>query len=144
MSEIKSKSSSRNTSHTKRNTKNKKKSTKNSTKRQKSSSKKKIEESISSLIEQFDELFIDKETTFDKKKIKEFARNTLIMKEDEDDDESISINYQNFIVLLLKMCGLEIDLTDDDEKKKFVNLDQTSSIYTKVCQFGPNFKYIYY
>ena len=130
MSEIKSKSNSRNTSHTKRSTKNKKKSTKNSTKRQKSSSKKKIEDSISSLIEQFDDLFIDKENSFDKKKIKEFARNTLITKEDEEDDESISINYQNFIILLLKMCGLEIDLTDDDEKKKFVELDQTSSIYT--------------
>lgn len=130
MSEIKSKSNSRNTSHTKRSTKNKKKLTKNSTKRQKSSSKKKIEDSISSLIEQFDDLFIDKENSFDKKKIKEFARNTLITKEDEEDDESISINYQNFIILLLKMCGLEIDLTDDDEKKKFVELDQTSSIYT--------------
>lgn len=130
MSDIKTKSNSRNTSHTKKNTKNKKKSTKNSTKRQKSSSKKNIEDSISSLIEQFDDLFIDKETVFDKKKIKEFARNTLIMKDADNEDESVSINYQNFIILLLKMCGLEIDLADDDEKKKFMEMDKTSSIYT--------------
>ena len=117
MSETKSKSSSRKTSRTKRNTKNKKKSTKSTNKAKNNSSKKIIEDSISSLIDQFDNLFIDKETTFDKKKIKEFARNTLIIKDTEiDDEESASINYQNFIILLLKMCGLEIDLNDDDEK----------------------------
>ena len=85
--------------------------------------------SISSLIGQFDKLFIDKETTFDKKKIKEFARNILISK-DSEDDESVSINYQNFIILLLKMCGLEIDLNDDEEKEKFLGLDKNSNIYT--------------
>ena len=129
MSEIKTKSKGRNTSHTKRSAKNKKKSTKTSTKRQKSSSKRQIEESISSILDQFDNLFIDKESTFDKKKIKEFARNALIIK-DSEDPESASINYQNFIILLLKMCGLEIDLNDEDEKKKFVELDQNSSVYT--------------
>ena len=131
MSETKSKSSSRKTSRTKRNTKNKKKSTKSTNKAKNNSSKKIIEDSISSLIDQFDNLFIDKETTFDKKKIKEFARNTLIIKDTEiDDEESASINYQNFIILLLKMCGLEIDLNDDDEKDKFIELNKTSSIYT--------------
>ena len=119
MSEMKSKSNSRNNSHTKKSVRNKKKSTKGSTKRTKPSSKNQVEESISSLITQFDNLFIDKETTFDKKKIKEFARNTLIIKDAENDgDESASINYQNFIILLLKMCGLEIDLSDDGEKDK--------------------------
>ena len=131
MSETKSKSTSRNTSRAKRSVKNKKKSTKSSNKAKKSSSKKVIEDSISSLINQFDNLFIDKETTFDKKKIKEFARNTLIIKDAENDgDESASINYQNFIILLLKMCGLEIDLSDDGEKDKFIELNKTSSIYT--------------
>ena len=28
------------------------------------------------------------------------------------------------------MCGLEIDLNDDDEKEKFIELNKTSSIYT--------------
>ena len=64
-----------------------------------------------------------------KKKIKEFARNNFIIK-DEYDEESSSINYQNFIILLLKMCGLEVDLNDDDEKEKFLELDKNSSVYT--------------
>ena len=128
MSDIKTKTNSRNASHRKKSTKNKKKSTK-STKKAKSSSKKPIEDSISSLIVQFDNLFIDKESSFDKKKIKEFARNTLIMKDSEDEENS-SINYQNFIILLLKMCGLEIDLNDDEEKQKFLELDKNSSVYT--------------
>ena len=128
MSDIKTKTNSRNASHRKKSTKNKKKSTK-STKKAKSSSKKQIEDSISSLIVQFDNLFIDKESSFDKKKIKEFARNTLIMKDSEDEENS-SINYQNFIILLLKMCGLEIDLNDDEEKQKFLELDKNSSVCT--------------
>ena len=129
MSDIKTKSNSRKGSHSKKNQKNKKKSTKVSTKSKKSSSKKQIEDSISSLIDQFDNLFLDKETSFDKKKIKEFARNTLIIK-DSENDESASINYQNLVILLLKMCGLEIDLNDDEEKQKFLELDKNSSIYT--------------
>ena len=131
MSQIKTKSNSKNTSNTKKINKNKKKSTKDSTKNKKSSSKKQIEDSITSLISQFDNLFLDKDTTFDKKKIKEFARNSLIIKDSGDgDEECASINYQNFIILLLKMCGLEIDLNDDEEKEKFIDLDKTSSIYT--------------
>ena len=129
MSEIKNKSKIRNSSRTKKSTKKKKKAGKTPNKKSKSSSKKQIEDSISSLIDQFDNLFIDKETTFDKKKIKEFARNILISK-DSEDDESVSINYQNFIILLLKMCGLEIDLNDDEEKEKFLELDKNSSVYT--------------
>ena len=130
MSEMKSKSNSRNNSHTKKSVRNKKKSTKGSTKRTKPSSKNQVEESISSLITQFDNLFIDKETSFDKKKIKEFARNTLIIKDSQNNEESASINYQNFIILLLKLCGLEIDLNADEEKQKFLELDKNSSIYT--------------
>ena len=130
MSEMKSKSNSRNNSRTKKNAKNKKKSTKGSTKKARPSSKKKLEDSISSLINQFDSLFIDKETSFDKKKIKEFARNTLIIKDSLNDEDSASINYQNFIIVLLKMCGLEIDLNDDEEKQKFLELDKNSSVYT--------------
>ena len=126
---MKSKSNSRNNSHTKKSVRNKKKSTKGSTKRTKPSSKNQVEESISSLITQFDNLFIDKETSFDKKKIKEFARNTLIIKDSQNNEESASINYQNFIILLLKLCGLEIDLNADEEKQKFLELDKNSSIY---------------
>ena len=130
MSERKSKSNNRNNSRTKKNTKNKKKSTKGSTKKARPSSKKQLEDSVSSLINQFDNLFIDKETSFDKKKIKEFARNTLIIKDSLNDEDSASINYQNFIIVLLKMCGLEIDLNDDEEKQKFLELDKNSSVYT--------------
>ena len=129
MSDIKTKSNSRKGSHAKKHLKNKKKSTKVSIKSKKSSSKKQVEDEIISLLGQFDNLFIDKETSFDKKKIKEFARNTLIIKSSEE-DESASINYQNLIILLLKMCGLEIDLNDDEEKQKFLELDKNSSIYT--------------
>ena len=129
MSEIKTKSNKGKSSHPKKSVRNKKKSTKSPIKKSKTSSKKQIEESISSLIEQFDNLFIDKDASFDKKKIKEFARNNFIIK-DEYDEESSSINYQNFIILLLKMCGLEVDLNDDDEKEKFLELDKNSSVYT--------------
>ena len=129
MSEIKTKSNRRTSNNTKKNDRNKKKLAKSPITKTKSSSKKQIEDSISSLIEQFDNLFIDKEASFDKKKIKEFARNNLIIK-DEYDEESSSINYRNFIILLLKMCGLEVDLNDDEEKEKFLELDKNSSIYT--------------
>ena len=130
MSEIKKKSNTRSSSRTKKSTKKKKKSSKTPNKKKISPSKRQIEDSITSLIDQFDNLFIDKDSTFDKKKIKEFGRNTLIIKDSEDDD-SVSINYQNFIIFLLKMCGLEIDLNDDDEKEKFLELDKNSNIYTE-------------
>lgn len=128
MSELKQKSTSRNQSRNKKNAKTKKHTSK-SPNRQKRSKDKSIENSISSLIDQFDSLFIDKDSAFDKKKIKEFARNSLIMK-DGDDEESSSINYRNFIIVLLKMCGLGIDLEDEDEKEKFVTLVPSSSVYT--------------
>ena len=89
----------------------------------------KIEEkSLSELITKFDQLFLDKENPTAKKNLKEFARNELVIK--ENDSEETSINYQNFIILLLKLCGMEIDLTDDDTKKKFIELDKNSSLYT--------------
>ena len=128
MSELKQKSTSRSQSRNKKNAKTKKHTSK-SPNRQKRSKDKSIENSISSLIDQFDSLFIDKDSAFDKKKIKEFARNSLIMK-DGDDEESSSINYRNFIIVLLKMCGLGIDLEDEDEKEKFVTLVPSSSVYT--------------
>ena len=128
MSELKQKSRSRSQSRDKKSSKNKKRAVKSS-KNHKPSKDKAIEDSISSLIDQFDSLFIDKDTNFDKKKIKEFARNTLIMK-DNDDEDSSSINYRNFIIVLLKMCGLGIDLDDEESKEKFVNLVPTSSVYT--------------
>ena len=83
MSELKKKSSSRSKSNNQKNAKNKKRSSKPKD-HQRSSNSNAIEESISSLIGQFDSLFIDKESDFDKKKIKEFARNTLIMKDNDD------------------------------------------------------------
>ena len=129
MSELKQKSSSRSQSRANKNAKNKKRTSK-STKRQKTSKDNGVEDSISSLINQFDSLFIDKDSAFDKKKIKEFARNTLIMKDADNDDSDASINYRNFIIVLLKMCGLGIDLEDEEEKDKFVNLVPSSSVYT--------------
>ena len=129
MSEMKKKSSSRSPSRNKKGARNKSRPSK-STKRQKSSKVKGVEDSISSLIDQFDSLFIDKDSAFDKKKIKEFARNSLIMKDTDDDESSSSINYRNFMIVLLKMCGLGIDLDDEDEKEKFVNLVPSSSVYT--------------
>ena len=128
MSELKQKSTSRSQSRDKKSSKNKKRTVK-STKNHKPSNDKSIEDSISSLIDQFDSLFIEKDSNFDKKKIKEFARNTLIMK-DKNDEDSSSINYRNFIIVLLKMCGLGIDLDDEESKEKFVNLVPTSSVYT--------------
>ena len=80
MSELKQKSTSRSQSRDKKSSKNKKRTVK-STKNHKPSKDKSIEDSISSLIDQFDSLFIEKDSNFDKKKIKEFARNTLIMKD---------------------------------------------------------------
>ena len=129
MSELKKKSSSRSPSRNKKGARNKSRPSK-STKRQKSSKDKGVEDSISSLIDQFDSLFIDKDSSFDKKKIKEFARNSLIMKDTDDDESSSSINYRNFIIVLLKMCGLGIDLDDEDEKEKFLSLVPSSSVYT--------------
>ena len=129
MSELKKKSSSRSKSNNQKNAKNKKRSSKPKD-NQRSSNSNAIEESISSLIDQFDSLFIDKDSAFDKKKIKEFARNTLIMKDNEDEESPSSINYRNFIIILLKMCGLGIELDDEDEKEKLVNLVPTSSVYT--------------
>ena len=127
MSEFKQKSTSRSQSRERKSSKNKKRV--KSTKNHKPSNDKSIEDSISSLIDQFDSLFIEKDSNFDKKKIKEFARNTLLMKDKEDEDSS-SINYRNFIIVLLKMCGLGIDLDDEESKEKFVNLVPTSSVYT--------------
>ena len=129
MSELKKKSSSRSKSNNQKNAKNKKRSSKPKD-NQRSSNSNAIEESISSLIDQFDSLFIDKDSAFDKKKIKEFARNTLIMKDNEDEESPSSINYRNFIIILLKMCGLGIELDDEEEKEKLVNLVPTSSVYT--------------
>ena len=129
MSEMKKKSTSRSPNRNKKGARNKSRPSK-STKRQKSSKNKGVEDSISSLIDQFDSLFIDKDSAFDKKKIKEFARNSLIMKDTDDDESSSSINYRNFMIVLLKMCGLGIDLDDEDEKEKFVNLVPSSSVYT--------------
>ena len=128
MSELKQRSASRSQSRDKKSSKNKKRNLK-STKNPKPSNNKSIEDSISSLIEQFDSLFIEKDSNFDKKKIKEFARNTLIMKDNNEEDSS-SINYRNFIIVLLKMCGLGIDLENEESKEKFVNLVPTSSVYT--------------
>ena len=125
---MKQKSSSRNQSRSNKKAKNKKRSSK-STKHQGPSKENQVESSISSLIDQFDSLFIDKDSTFDKKKIKEFARNSLLMK-DSDSEDSSSINYRNFIIILLKMCGLGIDLNDEEEKDKFMNLVPTSSVCT--------------
>ena len=65
MSEMKKKSSSRSPSRNKKGARNKSRPSK-STKRQKSSKNKGIEDSISSLIDQFDSLFIDKDSSFDK------------------------------------------------------------------------------
>ena len=110
---MKQKSSSRNQSRSNKKAKNKKRSSK-STKHQGPSKENQVESSISSLIDQFDSLFIDKDSTFDKKKIKEFARNSLLMK-DSDSEDSSSINYRNFIIILLKMCGLGMT------KKKKIN-----------------------
>ena len=128
MSELKQRSASRSQSRDKKSSKNKKRNLK-STKNPKPSNNKSIEDSISSLIEQFDSLFIEKDSNLDKKKIKEFARNTLIMKDNNEEDSS-SINYRNFIIVLLKMCGLGIDLENEESKEKFVNLVPTSSVYT--------------
>ena len=129
MSELRKKSSSRSKSGNQKNAKNKKRSSK-SKERQKASKPNPIEESISSLIDQFDSLFIDKDSAFDKKRIKEFARNSLIMQDNDNVESPSSINYRNFIIILLKMCGLGIELGDEDEKEKFVNLVPTSSVYT--------------
>ena len=59
MSELKQRSASRSQSRNKKSSKNKKRNLK-STKNPKPSNNKSIEDSISSLIEQFDSLFIDK------------------------------------------------------------------------------------
>ena len=134
MSELKQKKVSRSPSHGKKNAKGNRRPTK-TRKNEKSSKDKGIEDSISSLIDQFDSLFIEKDSAFDKKKIKEFARNSLIMK--DNDEDSSSINYRNFIILLLKMCGLGIDLEDEEEKEKFVNLVPTSSVYTAEKELEP-------
>ena len=115
MSELRKKSSSRSKSGNQKNAKNKKRSSK-SKDRQKASKPNPIEESISSLIDQFDSLFIDKDSAFDKKRIKEFARNSLIMQDNDNVESPSSINYRNFIIILLKMCGLGIELGDEDEK----------------------------
>ncbi len=80
-----------------------------------------VEDFVSSLITQSDSFFTKKDHAFDKKKIKEFAINSLIMKDTEEESSS-SINYGNFMIFWLKMCGLEIDLNDEDEKEKLVNL----------------------
>ena len=128
MSELKKKSNSRSQSHTKKQAKNKKRPTK-SAKPQKQKYDKNLENSISSLIEQFDTFFITENAAPDKKKLKEFARNSLILKDNSDEDSS-SINYRNFIIILLKMCGLSIDLDNDEEKDKFLNIVPNSSAYT--------------
>ena len=128
MSQLRKKSTSRSQSQNKKEAKNKKRSTK-STKQQKPKHDKTLESSLSSLIEQFDSLFIEKDAAPDKKKLKEFARSSLILKEDNDEDTS-SINYRNFIIVLLKMCGLNIDLENDEEKDKFLNIVPSSSAYT--------------
>ena len=93
MSQLRKKSTSRSQSQNKKEAKNKKRSTK-STKQQKPKHDKTLESSLSSLIEQFDSLFIEKDAAPDKKKLKEFARSSLILKEDNDEDTS-SINYRN-------------------------------------------------
>ena len=65
MSELKQKSTSRSQSRDKKSSKNKKRTVK-STKNHKPSNDKSIEDSISSLIDQFDSLFIEKDSNFDK------------------------------------------------------------------------------
>ena len=121
-------SSSRSNSKTEKQLNNKKKF-KKSTKKQKNITKNsqiEIEDvsEISNLINRFNSLFIEDKIKLTEKKLIEFSKTYLFNASNNSEDNSL--NYKSFIIFILKLCGLEIDIENKDEAKKFLNIQSSS------------------
>ena len=79
---------------------------------------------ISNLINRFNLLFLEDKAKLTEKKLIEFTKSYLFYISDDSNDNSL--NYKTFIVFILKLCGLEIDIENKDEAKKFLNIQSSS------------------
>ena len=79
---------------------------------------------ISNLINKFNSLFIEDKIKLTEKKLIEFSKTYLFNASNNSEDNSL--NYKSFIIFILKLCGLEIDIENKDEAKKFLNLQNSS------------------
>ena len=79
---------------------------------------------ISNLINRFNLLFLEDKAKLTEKKLIEFTKSYLFYISDDSNDNSL--NYKSFIVFILKLCGLEIDIENKDEAKKFLSVQSSS------------------